>query len=145
MLLCRLKNTLPKDWRTIILQTFFWMKLTIHKSHAIFFTLSTILTDDYSIAPLNYRNFLVVVVSNTFINTNVPIFRHHIASQTETNIKKQKKLTWASIFFIHILNWREFKLVRAVSKFTWHLFHKCSLSLHLGDLQSQLKSLEGEQ
>ncbi len=74
-------------------------------------------------------------VINTFINTNVPIFRQFILqARQKKNIKKQKKLTWAAIFFIHVLNWRELKSVRAVSKFTWPLFHKCSPSLHLGDL-----------
>ncbi len=35
--------------------------------------------------------------------------------------------------------------MRAVSKFTWQLLHKYSLSLHLIDLLSPVKSLEGEQ
>ncbi len=66
-------------------------------------------------------------------------------ARQKKNIKKQKKLTWAAIFFIHVLNWRELKSVGAVSKFTWPLFHKRSPSLHLGDLLSPFKSLEGEQ
>ncbi len=63
----------------------------------------------------------------------------------QKSIKKQTEIIWAAIFFIYILNWRESKSVWAVSKSTWHLLHKYSPSLHLGDLLSQVKSLEGEQ
>ncbi len=38
------------------------------------------------------------LVSKAFINTNVPIVRHHIASQTEKNIKEQTKITLSGNF-----------------------------------------------
>ncbi len=50
----------------------------------------------------------------------------------------------AAIFFIHVLNRRELKSFRATSQFIWPLIHKYSPSLHLDDLNSPVKSLEGE-
>ncbi len=78
--------------------------------------------------------------SKTFTNTNAPMFRHRIANKAEKQIS-----TWTAIFFIRVLNWRELKSIRAASKVTWHLLHKYSPSLHLGDLYNPFKSLEGEQ
>ncbi len=52
----------------------------------------------------------------------------------QESVKKQAEINIAAIFFICFLNWREMKLVRAASKVTWHLLHKYSPSLHLGDL-----------
>ncbi len=67
------------------------------------------------------------------------------ARQKKITLKNKQKLTWAAIFFIHVLKWPELKSVRAVSKFTWSLILQCSPFLHLGDLFSHGKSLEGEQ
>ncbi len=41
---------------------------------------------------------VVVVVSKSYINTYVPIFRHRIASQTEKNIKKQAEINLSGVF-----------------------------------------------
>ncbi len=49
------------------------------------------------------------------------------------------------MIFIRVLNLREFKSVKTVSNFTWHLLYKYSPSLHLGDLLNLVKSREGEQ
>ncbi len=38
------------------------------------------------------------LVSKAFINTNVPIVRHHIASQTEENIKEQAEINLSGHF-----------------------------------------------
>ncbi len=60
-------------------------------------------------------------------------------------VKKQAEKNWTAIVLIRVLNWREMKSIRATSKATWHLFHKRNPSVHLGDLLSPLKSLEGEE
>ncbi len=56
-----------------------------------------------------------------------------------------QKSTGMVILFIHFLNWPELKVAKAVPKVTWQLFHKCSPSLHLGDLLSPVKSPEDAQ
>ncbi len=43
------------------------------------------------------------------------------------------------------VNWRKTKSVWAVSKIIWHMLQLYGPSLHLGDLLSPVKSLEGEQ
>ncbi len=63
----------------------------------------------------------------------------------QKGIKKQAEIILSGHFFIHVLNLREFKSVRVVSKFTWPLLNKCSACLHLGDSLSPVKSMEGEQ
>ncbi len=65
--------------------------------------------------------------------------------QKKKTFRNKQKLTWVAIVFIHVMNWRGLKSVRAASNFTWHLLHKYSPSLHLGNLLSPVKSLEGEQ
>ncbi len=66
-----------------------------------------------------------------------------LQARQKKSIKKQKKLTWATILFSHVLNWRELKSVRAVSKFNWPLLHKYSPSLHLGEQSPGRRAIGG--
>ncbi len=63
----------------------------------------------------------------------------------QEGIKKQAEIILSGHFLYSCFNWRELKSDRAVSKFTWHLLHEYSLSLHLGDLVSPVKSLKDDQ
>ncbi len=67
-------------------------------------------------------------------------FSGTVLQARQKSIRKQAKIN-----FIRVLNWRELKSVRVASNFIWHLLHKYSPSLHLGDLQSPVKLLEDEQ
>ncbi len=68
-----------------------------------------------------------------FSGTELQARQNSIEKQTEINLGG------------HFLNWLELKSVRAALNFTWHLLHKYCPSLHLGDLTSLEKSLEGKQ
>ncbi len=78
-------------------------------------------------------------LSKTFINTYVPIFMHRIERETLRDNEKSFSP------FTHVLNWPGLKSFRAVSRDLRQLPHTCNQSLHLGDLLSPAKSLEGKQ
>ncbi len=76
------------------------------------------------------------IIEHTCVN-----FQTRYCKRERKTLGRKRKATWAAIFWIHVLNWPGLKWARAVSKITWQVLHKCSQSLHLGDLLSPVKSV----
>ncbi len=77
-------------------------------------------------------------VSKSFIEQ----FSSTVLHARQAGIKRQTEINLSAIFFIHTLNCPKLKSVSAVPKVTLQILHKCSPSLHLGDLLSPVKSLK---
>ncbi len=72
--------------------------------------------------------------SKTFIKHTWADFQVPYCTWCRKALRNKQKSTWAASFFIHVLNWREWKSVRAVQPVS-----------PLCDLSSPVKSLEYEQ